>query len=248
MKEKQILKALGQAADVYIQEAEPVNKINADTVKKTNRFGKWMAVAACFVLVAVIGAGAFRLGWLGTKTEKVTLENGETITFVRGELSTGSLDMDATVRELTEEELKQLFGSLPVTAFAFFDTKKHTFLGLEGNIGEVKLVMHLSGIAFRDCIIEGVEQVSTVRGIPVKAGYFLTDANSKGSRTAIYYAEFTLGGHTFYVEHAGSENESERVRKELAEAIWMLIENGEVETRWMEGQSVWIVSPQRSVV
>ena len=57
MKEKKLLRALGNVDNQYIKEAEPMKK----TSKITNR-QKWVSVAACFVLVAVIGVGVFQRG------------------------------------------------------------------------------------------------------------------------------------------------------------------------------------------
>ena len=48
MKEKKLLRALGNVDNQYIKEAEPMKK----TSKITNR-QKWVSVAACFVLVVV---------------------------------------------------------------------------------------------------------------------------------------------------------------------------------------------------
>lgn len=55
MKEKKLLRALGNVDNQYIKEAEPMKK----TSKITNR-QKWVSVAACFVLVAVIGWEFFK--------------------------------------------------------------------------------------------------------------------------------------------------------------------------------------------
>lgn len=63
MKEKKLLRALGNVDNQYIKEAEPMKK----TSKITNR-QKWVSVAACFVLVAVIGVGVFQSKLFGTKT------------------------------------------------------------------------------------------------------------------------------------------------------------------------------------
>ena len=62
MKEKKLLRALGNVDNQYIKEAEPMKK----TSKITNR-QKWVSVAACFVLVAVIGVGVFQSNLFGTK-------------------------------------------------------------------------------------------------------------------------------------------------------------------------------------
>lgn len=63
MKEKKLLRALGNVDNQYIKEAEPMKK----TSKITNR-QKWVSVAACFVLVVVIGVGVFQSNLFGTKT------------------------------------------------------------------------------------------------------------------------------------------------------------------------------------
>lgn len=63
MKEKKLLRALGNVDNQYIKEAEPMKK----TSKITNR-QKWVSVAACFVLVVVIGVGVFKAICLVQKT------------------------------------------------------------------------------------------------------------------------------------------------------------------------------------
>ena len=65
MKEKKLLRALGNVDNQYIKEAEPMKK----TSKITNR-QKWVSVAACFVLVVVIGAVSYTHLTLPT-TERV---------------------------------------------------------------------------------------------------------------------------------------------------------------------------------
>lgn len=62
----------------------------------------------------------------------------------------------------------------------------------------------------------GTEESSEVNGTSVTAGYFITDPNSKGEQTAIYYATFKLGDCTVYVENAGAIADSESVKNELA--------------------------------
>ena len=80
MKEKKLLRALGNVDNQYIKEAEPMKK----TSKITNR-QKWVSVAACFVLVVVIGVGVFQSNLFGTKNDIATLDGGETITFVKND-------------------------------------------------------------------------------------------------------------------------------------------------------------------
>lgn len=215
MKEKRILRALGQVDSQYIEEAEP-----AKASRKTH-WQKWAAVAACFVLVA-IGVGIFQSGLFGAKTDIAVLENGETITFVKSAMHASPVDLNVTIRELTDEEIKLLFADLPITANAYFDPEKHNIIGFEGKIGDVKLVVSSSGEKLLDTVIEGSEYDSTVCGVPVTAGYFVTEAN----KTVIYYAAFDIGENSVYVEYSGAKNDSENVKNELANTIRQLIENG----------------------
>ncbi len=222
MREKRILRALGQVDSQYIKEAEPMNKTN----KKAN-WQKWGSIAACFALVAVIGIGIFQSRLFGTKTDIATLENGEKITFVKNDIHASSMDLDVTTRALSDEEIKMLFADLPITANAYFDTGNHKIIGFEGEIGDVKLVVSASGTKLLDAVIEGSEYTSTVGDTSVAAGYFVTNANSQGMKTVIYYASFDIGENSVYVEYSGAENESDAVKNELADTILKLIENGE---------------------
>ncbi len=222
MKENRILKALGQVDNQYIKEAEPMEK----NYKRMN-WKKWIPIAACFALVAVIGIGVYLGGLFGTKTDVATLKNGEKITFVKGGMSTASMDLDVITRAMRDEEIKMLFADLPVTANAYFDTDNHNMIGLEGKIDDVKLVVSAPGTKLLDTIIEGNEYTSTVSDTSVTAGYFVTNGNSQGMKTVIYYAAFDIGENSVYMEYSGTENESDSVKNKLADTILMLIENGD---------------------
>lgn len=222
MKEKRFLRILGEVDEQYIKEAEPMKKAN----KKTT-WQKYLSIAACFALVAVIGVFVFQSGLSGTKTDIVTLDNGEKITFVKRDTLATSMDLDVTVRKLNNEEIKLLFADLPVTANAYFDPGNHNIIGFEGKIGDVKLVVSTSGEKLLDIVIEGNEYTSTVGDTSVNAGYFVTDANSQGTKTVIYYADFDIGKNSVYVEYSGAENEINAVRNKLVDAILKIIENGE---------------------
>lgn len=93
-----------------------------------------MSVAACFVLVAVIGVGVFQSKLFGTKNDIATLDSGETITFVKNDLSQSSIDLNVTTRPLSDAEIEMLFADLPVTADAYFDADNHNILGFEGKL------------------------------------------------------------------------------------------------------------------
>ena len=170
MKEKKLLRALGNVDNQYIKEAEPMKK----TSKITNR-QKWVSVAACFVLVA---------------------------------------------------EIEMLFADLPVTADAYFDADNHNILGFEGKIDDTRMVVSKQGVNLLDTIIDGNIITSSVDGVDINAGYFVTKSNSQGIKNVIYYATFDMGENTIYVEYSGIENESETVKNNLVDTILKLIENG----------------------
>ena len=191
----------------------------------TNR-QKWVSVAACFVLVAVIGVGVFQSNLFGTKNDIATLNDGETITFVKNDLSQSSINLNVTTRPLSNAEIEMLFADLPVTADAYFDADNHNILGFEGKISDTRMVVSKQGVNLLDTIIDGNTITSSVDGVDIDAGYFVTKSNSQGIKTVIYYATFDMGENTIYVEYSGVENESETVKNNLVDTILKLIENG----------------------
>lgn len=174
-----------------------------------------------------VGIGVWQGGWFGGRNDIATLDNGDIINFVKSDTIGGSLDLDVSTRELTEEEIHTLFANLPVTANALFTTTDNQLLGFEGKIEGMKLIVSTSDVPLLDTLIVGSDTVTKVDGVSVTAGYFLTAPNSKGEQTAIYYATFELGNSTIYVENAGAKAESETAKNDLALVIQKLIANGE---------------------
>ena len=223
--EKRILNVLGQVDDKYVDDAAPG--------KRTSKKPAWIkrtSIAACLVLVFALGVGALRGGWF-SGNDIAKLDNGTAINFVKCDTAGGvlSLDMDATTRELTAQEVRTYFGDLPVTANAVFNAADNRLVGFDGKIGAVKMIIATSDLPLLDTVIVGSEKTTEVSGVCVTAGYFLTDANSSGQRTAIYFATFELGGDTFYVENAGLKAQRETVKNDLAAAVQKLIANGELD-------------------
>ena len=227
MNTEKFSQAMGEIDSRYVEEAIHYRKGGG---KRFVRI-KWTAAAACIAAaVVVLAAGLLSGRWFGGSREVAVLENGDQIVFVRkdaDELSFLSLDMDVTTRHLTDEETRALFADLPVSADAVFSAGDgKALLGLQGTIGDAKLVVETAGETLRDTIVEGEETSSEVGGTSVTAGYLVTDPNSRGEQTVIYYAEFQLGGSTVYVEHAGAKAESEQIKNDLAEIIQDLIGHG----------------------
>lgn len=229
MRKNKISEAISNINEKYIDEANAYNS-KAKSINK-NAWLKWASVAACLALVTILGVGAFMTDIFGGGEQIATLENGNTISFVKSNPATTNSDMyfPYKTRKLTESEIKTLFNDLPVTAYGIFDEKINSMVGLDGTVGDVKLIISAPHITLRDTIIEGKEKVSYVEGIPVNAGYFITSPNSKGERQVIYYASFTLGNNTVYVEHSGMKSDSEKVKNEITSVIQSLIELKEID-------------------
>lgn len=227
MKEAQrILSVLGQVDEKYAAEAATGKK-----AEKKPTWIRWTSVAACLVLIVSLLIGALKGGWLRS-SDVAELDNGNTIIFVKCDSAGGSLslDRDVNTRELTAEEVKTMFGDLPVTAFALFNAADDELIGVDGKIGDMKLIITTSGLPLTDTVVEGIEKNTVVDGVSVIAGYYLTDPNSRGEQTAIYFATFELGSSTVYVENAGARAEREKVKNDLAAVVQELINNGEPDT------------------
>lgn len=222
MKTNRLLHAIGQVDSEFIENSAPeIKHIHQ------NKFKKILAAAACFAVVASVGIGLWQGGNFGGK-EIATLNSGNEICFYKSgstfsQLS-ADIDINAAVRELKKSEAKLLFDDLPVTGLARFDKSTHELIEIEGKTGSIKLIVSSPEIPLKDTVIEGSEQNSTVNNISVRGGYFITKENSRGERTAIYYADFKVGDKTIYVENAGNESEKEQVKDELASIILKLTE------------------------
>lgn len=79
---------------------------------------------------------------------------------------------------------------MPVTADAYFDADNHNILGFEGKIGDTRIVVSKQGVNLLDTTIDGNTITSSVDGVDINAGYFITKSNSQGIKTVIYYATF----------------------------------------------------------
>jgi hypothetical protein len=200
-----------------------------------------LAVAVCLVLaIALVGVFGGNAGWFGGKVYTVDLGTSGTLAFPQADgIGAGSFAWDIDwgdiiERELTVEESAALFGGLPVTGFAIFRSTDRALLHFEGAIegtamGELaidaKIILSANGHAVTDTIITGNESTSEINGIPVTAGYFVTDANSRGIRNIIYFASFDANGTTVFVELGGAEAYSDALRAEIGGIISQLTLN-----------------------
>lgn len=223
MRKERISETIGNISPKYIAEASNVNR-------ESKSFGyrlllRYGAAAACFALVAVFAFGIFQGGIFGSDNRHISLENGGSITFVRSGSKIGLNDLAyrIEVRELTEDEVADIFGGLPVSGHVILNADDGSVLGIEGRIGESKLIISAPGVNLVCAVVQGSERRSEVDGVSVNAGYFVNDANE------IYYASFSLGESLVYIEHSGIKIESKATMSEISEAIQSLVRNGDID-------------------
>lgn len=216
---------MSEVNDKYYVEA-----VSYQPKRKKQIWIKWGAMAACLCLVLVV-AFMFRKGsW---SNHEITFDNGDTLVFAKSD-SAGWEQFEVKrsnveSRVLTSSEINLLFSELPAFGVAYFDKDSGLFVAFEGNINDVLLAVTAPGEIFADTLIDGKETISEIEGTAVHAGYFLTDKNSKGERTIIYYAGFKLGQYELYVENAGIESNGDAVKTRLANTVHVLISNGELD-------------------
>lgn len=206
----------------YVDEAIAYTE---DKKKAAHRTGwrKWGVIAACFVLVAVLGIGIVQ----SSKPYTVTLNNGNQIIFFKGDNGIANSDMAlAGIRGLTKTEASEIFGDMDVDAYVGFEENTNDFIYLEGKIDDFKLLVLRSDIS-PDTIFVGSEYRSTIDGVSVLAGHGL--ANNQGNKVAIVYASFEVGNYTIYLETAGNKSEIHDLCNALAEEIQKLIKSANLD-------------------
>lgn len=182
---------------------------------------KWSAVAAGIVLIIFLN-----MAILG-RTHTVTLDNGDTIKFVKNKSLGNSVEgkIECDTRDLTEEEIQQLFHDLPVEAYGLFDVDNHQLFLLKGMIGDVRLYITTIDSLFDDVENMGYTNTSIIEGIPVHGGYFYRREENLG---VVCNAGFTVGNSTVYLECTEEYKNAKAARNQIAQAVYNLIENGEI--------------------
>ena len=223
MKKEELFNIIGEVDEQKVAEANK-NVTKKNQPQKT--WLKWGAFAACIciVIVSVIGISTKRQPLI------VTLENGDEINFsTKGGLALHNIMISiGDNRDLNETESNAIFGKTDVDALVVFEEGTNEFIILNGTIDGFKIEVKRKDIP--SCVvIEGEESISYINNIPVTAGYFITDANSKGKRTAVVYGEFEVGNYRVYLETAGDKSELETLCNELAKELYKLIENASLD-------------------
>ena len=223
MKNKSISETISNINPKYINEATTYNTDEKKIVYHT-QWVKFGTVAACLALVVALSIMII----FGGAEQVANLDNGDTIKFIKTEQGLGESDIAFWIetRDLNENEIKMLFGDLPVNAYALFNVENDSILGIEGEVNGMKLIVSGMDVSLVDAVIDGEENTSNVDGVSVNAGYFIDDT-SRG-KNIIYYATFSLGESIVYVVHAGTKDKSEKVKNEIADMILKLIELREI--------------------
>lgn len=223
MKKEEFFDIWGEVDEQKVIEA---NKGVSKKKKVQKTWLKWGALAACIciVIVSVIGISTKRQPLI------VTLENGDEINFsTKGDLVFYNIAIEiGDNRKLSESEASSIFGESNIEASVVFEKGTNEFIMLGGTIDGFKIEVKRKNIP--SCfVIEGEESTSYINDIAVTAGYFITEANSKGKRNAIVYGEFEIGNYRVYVETAGDKSELETLCNELAKELYKLIENASLD-------------------
>ena len=201
-------------------------------ISMTKTMKKLIPIAACFILVIAVTAFiGVHNNWFGTKNYTVTLDNGNTLVYgnsnPKGE-AMYAYDYEVTDRALTADEMQALFPAKNYNAengypHAVFKADTGEMLRLETTIDDVHIHLAQEGLPATDTVIVGEESTADINGIIVKTSYFVTDANSKGVKTAIFFAEFQMNKTVVYLELAGNEQDSEQLSENLSDTVYTMI-------------------------
>ncbi len=189
-------------------------------------------VVVCMaLLIAVTGIIGGNLGWFNQKDYTVKLTNGDFIVYRNGSTSEASFEVDypVTSRDLTDTELEILFPASTESrsAIGTFRDETGALLRVEGKIGNASVIYAQDGFPVNDAVIAGNETASSVAGIPVTMGYYITKPDSRGEQLAIFFGSFKIGNTNVYVECFGDKSEAKEVSQTTAELILQIIENRE---------------------
>ncbi len=196
--------------------------------KKKSKFVMVAAAAAALVLFF----SAVLVSVTGRQKFTFTAPRGDVVTFKQSKLMGGldqksaDININADFRVLDNEQ-SDVIGIDLTDSCAFFSKDTGDVLYIEGRYNDSHIYISSGDSDYRDAIIEtGNETVCKISGTDVLTGLFVTDANSKGVKTAIFYAAFTVNGNTVYIERAGDYNNAEAVGNELTQQIDEIIASG----------------------
>lgn len=205
------------------------NELIVNSQNKSNKNkSKFAIIAAAAAFVLILSAVTVSVSSKPKFT--FTAPQGEVVTFIQSKIindfNQKSADIDADFRVLDNEE-SDVVGIDLTDSCAFFSKDTGDVLYLEGRYNDSHIYISSGDADYRDAIIEtDNDTVCKIGGTDVLTGLFITDANSKGVKTAIFYAEFTVNGNTVYIERAGDYENAETVGNELTHQITEIISAG----------------------
>ena len=213
MKKQRISEIIGNINSKHIEEAS--SYAGEEKRNRPLNWKKWTLVAACFVVVAALTFGIIKFTLL---SEYVTLDNGETIRFASSNVISKSDIMCSDIRNLTEEEIKRVFGDLNISGWGIFGMDENkSIIGFEGYFNDIKLIVSVPGKNINDVILSGNECTTYVNKVPVKAGF------SYSEKSVLYFAEFELEGYSIHLNNGGLKSEKEQIKTEFATALYEII-------------------------
>lgn len=196
---------------------------------------KWAIPAVCVLLAAAI---LLFTGMPHVRYREgsyiVKLGSGHTLVYGTGEPADSpkfAYDYEVCGRELTAAEMLQLFPSFGRISDGdyfggVFQIETGRMVRAEGRIGGIRIFLALAGLAPSDTVITGApEKENTIGGVPVKTGYAVFSANSKGVRNAVFFAEFEINGTAVYAETYGDEKDGRQICQKLSDAVFAMISN-----------------------
>ena len=224
-----------------------------ETKKRPNVFKRLAAAAACIAVMA--GAGFGIRTALFNKDYAFTLPSGQTVVYERESGGSAAADAqfyaekEVCSREISYDEFRSFFPTLTGcfsggATFAadtgellhfegwlsdeekYFTNEAGEQVRVTGGAGQLHICMSKEGLPVTDTIVSGNESYTEVDGVPLKTGYFVTKPNSRGKRTAIFFAEYTQNGVAVYAELSGDQSESGQIGERLTEAVYGMITNG----------------------
>lgn len=199
------------------------------SMNKSLHWKRIASLAACLMLVVAALTASSNINWFGRGILTQTVENN-TLHFYKNKApARGSLDLGfaVTSRNLTADENNILFKNFNTTsAYGLFDASDKRLLHVEATVNGAKILLAAPGVPISCTVIEAESKTSVINGIPVAAGYFITNQNSAGERNIIYFAFFALEGISVYAELGGPNADSDDLREKIGILIDELTQNG----------------------
>ena len=205
--------------------AEQSKKKTAFAMANIFNWRRYAPIAACLIVAAVLGNNA---GWFGGKTLAADLGGGNTLNFYKSNSVGGEASFawdadwgESISRGFTADEKTRLLGGIEMSyGGAIFRSADGAFMRYEGKTtGDIRVILSANGFPVTDDSVSGNEEYSEINGVPVTAGYFVTDANSKGVKTIIYFASFEVNGAVAYLELGGDTANSASLRAEISALV-----------------------------